>query len=275
MDTGIRLARREDIPTLIKLWNACFYDSEEYIDFFYAENFDDISVFVYTVNDLPVSMLHWMDAVFVNGAEQQEAKFLYAGGTDPAYRRRGYYGALFEHVKSLARKNGYALFGKPASRELLPAYQKIGLVQDACFRLVTVYPGEKTPLSVSPVTPELYNRMRNDAFSAHPYAKWPDRHVRFSIAENEWFGGKTVSVDMEGSVHFLMVTPEGDTLLITETDLSLPQLQRASGALCETFGAAKIKAFLPDFSCKDGEEIVSSIVYNTPLCNTYVNLIFV
>lgn len=273
MPTGIRQARREDIPALIKMWNVCFHDPEDYAAFFYREIFDDITAFVYAVDDRPVSMLHWMDSAFVDGAGRREAKFLYAGGTLPAYRGRGYYGALFGHVKELARDNGFALFGKPASRDLVPSYQAIGLIQDACFRLVTATPGEMLPLAFSPLTPEEYNRMRNAAFAGVPHAEWPDRHVRFCAAENEWFGGKTLAVEMDGAVHFLMGAPEGDALMITETDLSLPQLQRACGALCAAFGTGFLKAYLPGHSCREGEEIVSSLVYNAPLRHTYVNLI--
>ena len=115
--------------------------------------------------------------------------------------------------------------------------------------------------------------MRNAAFGARPHVEWPDRHVRFCVAENEWFGGKTLAVEMDNAVHFLMGAPEAETLLITETDLSLPQLQRAGGALCVEFGTSLLKSYLPDFSCTEGEEIVSSIIYNAPLRNTYVNLI--
>ena len=273
MDTGIRLARREEIPALTEIWRVCFHDTEDYIRFFYRENFDFLSAFVYTVDDRPVSMLHWMDSCFEDGAERLEAKFLYAGGTLPAYRKNGYYRALFEHVKKLAKQNGFLLFGKPASWDLLPYYRSIGLEPDACFRLVTLRPGPAVPLSVSPLSAEAYNRMRNRAFGGRPYAVWPDRHVRFCIAESEWFGGKTLAVETGGGLCFLMGAPENDAFVITETDLPLPELRRISGALCGMFGAAFLKAYLPEDACGEGERILSSVIYNAPPRRTYVNLI--
>ena len=273
MDTGIRLAAERDIPALTEIWKICFRDPDEYIRFFYRENFEYISAAVYTVDDKPVSMLHWFESSFVNGPQRKDAKFLYAGGTLPDHRKKGYYSALFEYVKSMAVQNGFLLFGKPASRELIPSYLSLGFRQDACLRLVTVRPEAKIPLSFFPLTPEEYNRMRDRAFSVHPYAKWPDRYVRWCCSDHEWFGGKTLSFEMDGDVYFLMGAPEEGALLITETNLSLAQLHRASGALCAFFGTRLVKAYLPDYSCSDGLEIVSSIVYNTPLLNTYVNLI--
>ena len=275
MNTEIRLATERDIPALCEIWQVCFHDPEAYIRYFYRENFNSITVPVYVVNDRPVSMMHTMDASFLYGAKRQEAKYLYAGGTLPAYRKNGCYGALFEYLTAQARQNGHALFGKPASRDLIPYYQAFGFEPDACFRLVTVRPGEKIPLPVSALTPEAYNQMRNRVFSDRPYAKWPDRHLRWCVAENEWCGGKTLAVEMDHDVYFLIGAPRGNTLLITETNLSFSQLKRASGALCALFGTGLLQAYLPDFSCSEGEEIVSSIVYNAPLRNTYVNLLLI
>ena len=272
MSDGIRLAEKQDIPALSEIWKICFHDSDDYIRFFYRENFDHITTTVYTVDGRPVSMLHWFDSCIVDGDERRKAKFLYAGGTLPDYRKNGYYAALFWYVRDYARENGFAIFHKPASKTLVPYYQTFGYEVDACFTLMTIRPGETIPINTYPVAPEEYNLMRNKAFSSHPHAEWPDRHVRFCVDENAFFGGRTLAVELDGSVHFLMGAKEENTLRITETDLSLSQLRRAAGALCSLFGTELLKAYLPDFSCAEGEEIVSSIVYNMPLRNTYVNL---
>lgn len=272
---GIRLAEKRDIPALCEIWKACFNDPEDYIEFFYRENFGCVTAAVYVIDDRPVSMLHWFDSSFVNGDVRSCAKYLYAGGTAPEYRRNGYYGELFRYVKDLAKNNGFALFGKPARRELIPYYQTLGFEPDACFRLITVQPDGIVPVGISPLSPEKYNRMRNRVFSSRPYAEWPDRYVRFCVKENAYFGGLTAAVTLDGEEHFIMCAPEGKTLRITETSLSPDALQRACGALCGMFKTDFIKAYMPEHVCGEGEEIVSSIVYNAPLNNTYVNLILI
>ena len=83
MNNCIRLATENEIPVLCELWKACFPDSEEYIKYFYKENFERISVVVYAVDGKPVSMVHVMDSCFADGEKMQNAKFLYAGGTFP------------------------------------------------------------------------------------------------------------------------------------------------------------------------------------------------
>lgn len=275
MKTGVRPAQRRDIPALAEIWQVCFHDPDDYIRYFYRENFDRISIPVFTVNDTPVSMLHLLDAVFMCGTQQREARLIYAAGTLPAYRQSGYMGALLRQVTAQAKQADYALFLKPSSPYLADYYQAFGFAQDAVFRRVSVFPGETCPLPVSPLSAADYNRMRNEAFSSRPYVRWPDRHVRWCVDENEWYGGKTLAVEMDGAVHFLMGAPEDGTLLITETDLSLSQLKRASGTLCALFGTDLLKAYLPDFSCAEGEAIVSSVVFNAPMNHTYVNLILI
>ncbi len=138
---------------------------------------------------------------------------------------------------------------------------------------MTVRPGEIKPLTVFPLPPEEYNRLRDRAFRGRPYAKWPDRHVRWCAADNAYFNGQTLAFEWDGAVPVLMGAPADGTLLITETDLSLPQLKALGGALCDVFGAGLLKADLPGDACGEGEEILSSIIYNAPRNNTYVNLI--
>ena len=275
MSDGLRFAEKSDIPALCDIWEVCFNDIEDYVRFFYRENFDFVTTSVYAVDGRPASMLHWFDACFVDGDRRRKAKYLYAGGTLPEYRKNGYYGAVIRYVLDYADKNGYALFGKPANQPLIPYYRTFGFISDACFKLLRVSPGGRIPLKTGPISPEEYNRMRNRAFAARPHVEWPDRYVGYCFAENAFFGGKTLAVEADGAVHFLMAAPKENALFITETDLSLSQLSRLSGALCERFGVGVLKAYLPDYSCGEGEEIVSSVINNAPLHNTYVNLLLI
>lgn len=273
MNMVVRPAERQDIPALSEIWRVCFGDPEEYIRFFYQENFGRIMIPICTVEDKPVSMLHLFEASFADGCDRQPAKLVYAVGTHPEYRQKGYMKILMDSVMREARKEGYGLFLKPASAYLNRIYQTFGFTHDASFRLVTLLPGRRIPLETVPLRAEQYNMLRNAVFSSRPYAEWPDRHVDWCLRENSFCGGKTLAVTWDASTHFLMGVPLGDTLQIMETDLSLDQLQRASGSLCALFGTRLLKACLPDFSCREGEEVVSSVIFNLPQRNTYVNLI--
>ncbi len=275
MVNGIRLARKSDVPVLCGIWQDCFLDPEDYILYFYRENFDRISVPVYTVDDQPVSMLHLMDADFVNGGKRQAAKLIYAAATAPAKRKNGCMGALIRYAQEQALREGHALFLKPATPYLTQYYRSFGFKEDAGFRLVTLPPGDVSPLSASPLSAEAYNRLRNAAFSSRPFARWPDAHLEWCVKENTFCGGETLAVSVDGKRHFLMGAPRENAFLIYETDLTAPQLRQLSGALCERFRTDFIRAYLPEDACEEGKTIVSSVVFNAPLQHIYVNLILI
>ena len=275
MNTEIRIAKEQDIPALCDIWKSCFLDSEEYINYFYDENFERIESYILTVDKKPVSMVNMLPASFKNNNDFQPAKFIYAAGTLPAYRGKGYMGKIIRFTKSEAKKHEYALFLKPSSASLTEFYQSFGFKINSYFQLVSLLPSEKQTLLVSDISCTEYNSLRNAAFCDTPYVKWSDEHIHWCIEENEYFSGKTLKFEFEDKDYFLLGYPEENTLIINETNLSLNQLKHLSGALCNVFGTEHIKAYMPDASCCEGERIISSVVYNTSICNTYVNLILI
>ena len=274
MTDGVRIAVKEDIPYLCDIWKSSFPDSEEYVKLFYERNFDQIEVLIYSVNGKAVSMLHQFDAQFSDKDGCLKAKYIYAGATLAGYRKKGYYSAIYNYAMDAAKKNGYLIFGKPFSPKLAEYYIKLGFEIDSYFKLVTLSPQMPLPLKVRDISCECYNSMRDSAFSDIPYAKWSDDHIRWCIEENAYFDGRTLAFEYGGNEHFLMCYPVSDTLIITETDLSLDDLKSLSGSFCELFGARQLKAYMPEI-CAEGESIISSIVFNAPLRKTYVNMILI
>lgn len=275
MADGIRFARRDEIELLSEIWKTCFNDSEEYISLFYTKNFDRIAVPVYCVNGKPVSMMHILDSKFVFPGGYQDARLLYAGGTLPEYRGRGFFRELLINACRMADAEGFAAFFKPATASLEKFYtSEFDFRPDSYFRLVTVIPSDTAHAVFGEISYREYNRLRNEAFSDIAHAEWSDGHIRWCAEENAYFSGKTLSVRLDGTEHFLMGYPCDNTLIINETDLSPDGLRRISGSLCKLFGTELIKAYLPD-SCGEGELITASVVYNTELRNTYVNQILI
>lgn len=274
MPSDIRLATEEDLPELIKLWRSCFDDSEEYIRFFYRENYSRISVPVYTLNQRPVSMIHLMDASFADGADEYPVRFIYAAGTRSDCRCKGYLRSLIDLAAGSAKENGYGLFLKP-SPALTGYYSALGFAEDSRFSIFTAGPGEdgRKDIAFSPLAPEEYNLLRDRAFSGRPFVKWPDTHVRWCVDENAFCGGRTLALKFDENMHFLMACPAGNVLRITETDLDPGQLKAVSFALCKLFGVARLEAYLPEDAVGEDPTVISSFVLNAPLKHTYANLL--
>lgn len=270
----IRLADERDIPELCELWQSCFPDAGDYVRYFYRENFSRISVPVCALDGKPVSMVHLMDASFEDGPDRYPVRFVYAVGTLPCCRSRGFMRSLLLSVARSAKEGGYGLFLKPAPH-LEQFYADLGYALDSRFRVFSAAPepGGGEELSLAPLSADEYGRLRNAAFSHRPFVKWPDAHVRWCVDENAYCGGRTLSLSLDGRTFFLMACPDGGVLRVTETDLSPAQLRLAASALCSLFGTARLEAYLPEASCREGPAVVSSVVFNAPLRNTYANLL--
>ena len=274
MRSEIRLATERDIPGLCELWQSCFPDTEDYVRYFYCENFDRISVPICTFGSKPVSMINLMDAAFADGADSTPVRYVYAAGTLPEYRNKGLMRSLLFFAERSANENGYGLFLKP-SLPLRGYYASLGFEEDSRFRVFTAAPSpdENEKVSFSDVSAEEYNRLRDEAFSDRPYVKLPDAHVRGCVDENAYCGGRTLSLSLDGGTHFLMCFPADGVLRVTETDLRPDRLRRIASALCGLFGADRIEAFLDESTCPEGDAVVSCAVFNAPLRRTYANLL--
>ncbi len=266
------MAKRQDIPALCEMWKACFSDSEEYIKRFYRENFEHIDVVVLTVDGEPACMAHMFDATVKHGDISVKAKYLYAGGTHPKHRNKGYFIKMQDYITDLADKKGTALIFQPATSELTDFYKALGFETDSSIRRLSVIPKARQPLDYSELSYQEYNRLRNDAFSDIPYVKWPDRYLKWCIEENALFSGKALGIKLDGKDCFLMGFPEGKTLIINETNLTDLQLKKISGALCKIFSTEKIYAYYSKNAGYEGETLLPSCVYNTPVHNIYLNL---
>jgi GNAT superfamily N-acetyltransferase len=275
MDSGIRPAEKQDIPALCEIWEQCFDDSREYIELFYQSNFDRVKTLVYCRDGRPVSMMHLIDAVFRDGEKCQPARFVYATGTLKEYRNKGSMSALIKHITEAADKDGYALFLKPSSPSTEEFYKSFGFKPETALNTVNITPAENSPLTVWDISYSDYNRMREAAFDGALHVQWDDAHISWCIDENEYFSGKTLGIKYENKDSFLMGYPENGTLVINETDLSVKELSKISGALCGIFGTKRIKAYIPSAPGAEGEKAVTALLYNSRTDNTYINMIMI
>ena len=274
MINGIRYAEKNDIPALCEIWESCFNDSREYIELFYHNNAQRIKALVLCADGKPVSMLHIIDSTLKDKDTEQPALFIYATGTLPDYRKKGCMSALIKYVTDMADERGYALFLKPSSESTARLYKSFGFKEKDALNLVSITPCENQLFSVDSLKFNEYNRMREAAFCNAPHAMWDDAHIKWCVLENEYFSGKTLEIIYDNKSYFLLGYPEGNALIINETDLSVKQLKKISRQLCDMFGTEIIKAYMPA-SCEEGESTVCAMLYNSHIDNPYINMIMI
>ena len=275
MVNGIRLAKEEDIPSLCRIWKECFPDSEEYIRCFYKENFNHIKVLAYFIDGAPVSMMHLIDSCLKDSDISQRALFIYATGTLPEHRGKGYMGELIKTLTKKADKEALALFLKPSSPTTQSYYQSFGFSPDGGFSLLDIETSGNSPFDSFDISAEEYNKMREAAFSDIPHARWDNEHINRCLEDNAYFSGKTLRIQYDNNDYFLLAYPQNDTLIINETNLSVSQLEAVCGSLCALFKTKRIKLFLAQSSPLQDKNTVSNLLYNSVVSNPYINLILI
>lgn len=129
MDACIcRMARETDSEALLSLWQMCFTE----------DTTDDVRAFLSLteitqqaccafLGDTLVSMLFLLPATAVYKQTAYPVRYLYAGCTHPAHRRRGYYCLLLAFAAEQARAQGnHAIYLHPAEESLFEYYAVYG-----------------------------------------------------------------------------------------------------------------------------------------------------
>ena len=114
---------REQLPALQRLWRVCFGDSQETVETFFRTGFSIERCRCVTVDDKLAAALYWLDAQ----CRGQKLAYLYAVGTDPAFRNRGLCQALMESTHRHLAAAGYdGAVLAPENEALFAFYGKLG-----------------------------------------------------------------------------------------------------------------------------------------------------
>lgn len=268
-------AEKSMLPQLIKLWEECFGDQEEYSRFFFenhlhgTEIFDNLYVFV--ENGIPVSMLTVLNAVFVSDREKIVEKkdfwYIYGVATATKHRGKGYAGRLLRHVLDLASKDGAVAGLVPAERSLFAYYKRFGF-EKGFYKTVWEFPissEEKMEARIDyvlePIDEKRYNQLRNDAFHDVTRIEWSDYAVHYAIEENRLLGGETCKVTVEGDSYFIMYYVYDGVLFIRETNMPSSLIKVFAYNLCADNKIDKVRVSYFASESKVGEKVEHAMVY--------------
>ncbi len=143
-DAVLRHAVSADLPALKNLWLAAYPGDEPYAALFFQHAFRPESTYVVEENGRLCSMFFSLKGFrFHDGSQALSASYLYALGTDPACRGRGYGKKLTVFSASEDYRQGTDLvFLQPASDSLRNWYHHTSGTSDFFFRRrIQISPG--------------------------------------------------------------------------------------------------------------------------------------
>lgn len=139
--------RREDLPSLKRLWQQAFGDPQSYIESFFATGFSIERCRCLHKGGQLAAALYWFDARVAG----QKAAYLYAIATEQSFRGKGLCHLLMASTHAFLQDRGYALAVLlPGSRELEGFYAAMGYRSFGCRSRVNHVPegGFGAPVTV-------------------------------------------------------------------------------------------------------------------------------
>lgn len=229
VESHVVFASERDTDAIQKLWQTCFGDGEEYIQFYLENRFETENMLVIHEDGRPVSMASFFPAELVKDGERIPVRYVYAVATLPEYRRKGY---ASEIIKYAFQKYQEPLILQPAGEDLEAYYEKLGFqnyfAKDS-FEMTRVFTG-KTKTEVSQmesvsgedrqhaddegncneaeavcshadcecvhagwcfkeITPSEYKKIRDAYYEERDYISWNDAAIEYAVFENNFCGG--------------------------------------------------------------------------------------
>lgn len=203
----IRLAQKGETVRQKEIWKSCFGDPVSYIDLYYANRYKEDETAVLLHEGEILAMLTMMPVRIVTPDKRCfTTAMLYAIATDPRYQNQGLSKQLMEFSTQYlkARKNDFSVL-VPAKRQLFDYYRKQGYVDGWYIResflsrdRVDCLPNYRSSQCIiSSITPEEYNRRRNNQLSGKLFIAYHDNDIAYQKKLSQQSGADIFALDIE------------------------------------------------------------------------------
>lgn len=250
-----------DKEEIIRLWQQCFGDSRDYVEFFLENCPERNALFLYHEKDAVVGMMFLVPGMLVMSADavetekyaalreeqkikyQEKVYYLYALCVDENFRGRGIAEELLEFAKDFARQENAEVCLVPSTEKLRRYYAKRGFIdvfacaeQEFDVDTTDVFCGE---LDVTDANIDLLMQARTEACGNSAFL-WEKDNLEFAIKENTYAGGFAYFITEKGNsikkddcrltfcngAPYIIGDIDEGILQIRETNLKLPVIYR-------------------------------------------------
>jgi len=260
-----------DRDKIQQVWQACFPDSEEVIDYYIKQRMDEQTMAVLREDGLLeddrekrgriVSMASFLPVCYEKQGQLVPARYVYAVGTLPEYRGQGYAEKLIcqamEHFKT-------PLILVPASKKLEQYYGRMGFrkaFQEGKIQFTQqeltgevavndeILPNNFTAhFTVQSISAAEYKERRDAAWNGDGFVCWDEKSVQFAMDLYSFFGGGAVKVvqnEAPGKIDILLYTNYQQRLDIAETTMTEMELRQFLPIYTKQIGAKSVHYRLP------------------------------
>ncbi|MDD2556294.1 MAG: GNAT family N-acetyltransferase [Syntrophaceticus sp.] len=203
----IRFAKKGEIARQKEIWKLCFGDSDQYIDFYYANRYKEDETLLLLQEGEIVSMLTILP-IRVNTSTGQglNSTMLYAIATHPKHQHRGYASQLIESACChLNQKNNVFSVLVPAGKNLFDYYRHQGF-QDGFFiheisfdwKRLELLPIVENNCTIKSISPQEYNMRRENQLSGKFYVSYTAEDIDYQRKLSQQSGADIYGIEIEG-----------------------------------------------------------------------------
>ncbi len=271
------------IQDILPIWQACFGDSREEIRQFLKILGEDARTYVYREEGTAVSMVTLIPATLYGKGQVWKAAYLYAVGTLPAYRGKGYCSRLLGQIIRDLQEQEILPFLVPSQEDLVPFYEKLGMCLagvDRVFRgpvLSDQMSGSEdvdhNPFTLQDISGEEYLVLRAKYVRQPGDCRLVDSGLRYALWLWQQEGGKIgvfTREDRQIGVMYKLVGPE---LLLQELVSLGERMAEASeeemaGQMAGFLGAERVqwhRCHLVMTACKEATELPEKMIFRQAL----------
>lgn len=238
VESHVVFANETEQEQIMNIWKQCFGDTSEYIQMYLEKRFETENMLVIHEDGKLVSMASFLPVQVTMNGELVEARYVYAVGTLPEYRRKGY---ATEIIRYAFEKYQMPLLLQPAEEALEQYYAGMGFIKafaaSPCWSLEVGSMYEDSEMtevsemtagewSLQTIQAKEYKTLRDIRFAGEGYVAWDEQAIWYAIEENAFCEGKTWKLVREGREELLMYRIEDGKLCIVETTLEEDELRK-------------------------------------------------
>lgn len=246
MSEELRKSVPGDEPRLKALWREVFGDTEEYIDGFFEKLYTPGMAQVYLVDGEIVSAAYVLKlGEYVAEGSWTPCRVIYAYGTHPAYRGRGFGGRVLEAAVGEATRSGLGAVC-PAEPSLFGFYEKYGFkpVFGATVRECTDV-GLPLTGSAALVTVRGYAALREELLHGREHIDFDLRALEYQELLCKRSGGGLYYVVSDGVRCCAAVEVEGDRANIRELLVPSGSVYNAAALVSRAVGCPRFSYRTP------------------------------
>lgn len=251
VESDVVFANETQKEQIMQIWEQCFGDEAAYIQMYLDKRFTAENMMIIYEDGKIVSMASFLPIQIVLNGKERKARYVYAVGTLPEYRKKGYASKI---IKYASEKYKEPLVLQPEREDFVKYYKKLGFEKAFMESPYWIYEGsskwnaddvtrmseiEMMEWQIEPVTAEAYKCIRDAYFYTDGYVIWDKQDILYAIEENAFCGGETVKFSKDNKEEILMYRMENSKLCIIETTFEEDALRNILPEILQKMGISK------------------------------------